>query len=155
LLKKAAEPRLAELNIDLNKSRDDIERNLSRFVPKNRHNELKSALASLKFNAAAANDDNVMVKLAFDMPAKNTSVPSVAAFTDKEQEQSQAVWQEWQAFVTKIIAQASKDSDSAELRGTLADILSESKKAFQAGLKAQNTGNDDPIRLFLPIHGSG
>jgi len=149
LLRQAAEPKLANINIDLNKSRSDIERTLTRFVPDTYAQDLKTTLTSLKFSAADANDNGINVKLAFDAPAKITPLQPAAALTADEQQQFQALWQEWHTFLSKTIEQATKDAQSAELRDTLTEILLESRNAFQAGLKAHDANGTDPIRVFF------
>ncbi len=149
LLKQVVEPRLSEINIDLNKSRADIERTLIQYVPETSVNDLKATIASLKFGSAEANDKNVSIKLAFDAPAKAAAPKPVAALTAAEQQQWQALWQEWNGFLTKAIEQASEDTQSEELRDTLTQILLESRTAFQAGLNNHNASGIDPIRVFF------
>lgn len=149
LLRQVVEPQLSDVKIDLNKSRGDIERTLAQYVPKEYAADLKTSLASLKFSAAEANDSNVAVKLAFDAPAKIAAPKAAAALTAEEQQQSQALWQEWDAFLTKAIEQASGDTQSPEVRDTLTQILMESRTAFQAGLKAHDANGPDPVRVFF------
>jgi len=149
LIKKVAEPKLAALKLDLNKSRGDMERTLTGFLPKENASEIKQILSTLKFDHAEANDDGIKVKLAFDAPIKKVTAKPEAPFTEAEQKQWQATWQEWDAFLSKAINQASNDTKSPELRDTLTEILLESRNAFQAGLKAQNPENSDPVRVFF------
>ncbi|MDD5277775.1 MAG: hypothetical protein PHR16_17075, partial [Methylovulum sp.] len=149
LIKQVVEPKLSEINIDLNKSRGDIERTLIKYVPKSSADDLKTTLASLKFNSAEASDDHVSVKLAFDAAAKVSAPQSAAVLTAAEQQQSQYLWREWDGFLTKAIEQASQDTQSAELRDTLTQILLESRTAFQAGLNNPNANGTDPQRVFF------
>lgn len=149
LIKRAAEPKLAEVKIDLNKSRGDMERTLTGFLPKENSGEIKKILATLKFSGAEANDEGVNIKLAFDAPLKKVAPKPEAPFTEAEQKQWQANWQEWDGFLSKAINQAASETQSQELRDTLTEILLESRSAFQAGLKAQSPESADPVRVFF------
>lgn len=149
LIKRAAEPKLAEVKIDLNKSRGDMERTLTGFLPKENAGEIKKILATLKFSGAEANDEGVNIKLAFDAPLKKVAPKPEAPFTEAEQKQWQANWQEWDGFLSKAINQAASETQSQELRDTLTEILLESRSAFQAGLKAQSPESADPVRVFF------
>jgi hypothetical protein len=149
LIKRVAEPRLSELKIDLNKSRADIEKTMAEFLPKGNATEIKEALNTLKFSSVEANDNGIAIKLAFNAPAKVAAKKPAAALSAAEQQQWQATWQEWDAFLSKAIQQASDDAKSPELRDTLMEILLESRSAFQAGLKEHDANGDDPVRLFF------
>lgn len=149
LIKRAVEPKLAAVKVDLNESRGDMERTLTGFLPKENAGEIKKILETLKFNGAEANDEGIKVKLAFDAPLKKQSPKPEAPFTEAEQKQWQAIWQEWDAFLSKAINQAASETQSPELRDTLTEILLESRSAFQAGLKAQSPESSDPVRVFF------
>ncbi len=149
LIRKVAEPKLAQVKVDLNESRGDIERTLTGFLPKENAGEIKQILSTLKFGGAEANDDGIKVNLAFDAPLKKVAPKPEAPFTEAEQKQWQASWQEWDGFLSKAINQASSETQSPELRDTLTEILLESRSAFQAGLKAQSPESGDPVRVFF------
>jgi hypothetical protein len=149
LIRKVAEPKLAQVKIDLNESRGDMERTLTGFLPKENAGEIKKILSTLKFSGAEANDAGVNIKLAFDAPLKKTTPKPEAPFTEAEQKQWQANWQEWDGFLSKAINQAASETQSPEMRDTLTEILLESRSAFQAGLKAQSPESGDPVRVFF------
>lgn len=149
LIKRVAEPKLAAVKVDLNQSRDDMERTLIGYLPPENAAEAKKILATLKFSSADANDGGIKVKLAFDAPLKKASLKPEAPFTATEQKQWQATWQEWDAFLSKAINQAASETQSQELRDTLMEILLESRGAFQAGLKSQSPDGGDPVRMFF------
>ncbi len=104
---------------------------------------------TLKFSSADADDKGVAIKLAFNVPAKAADKKPEAPFSEAEQKQWQANWQEWDAFLSKAIQQASNDTQSPELRDTLTEILLESRSAFQAGLKDHDANGEDPVRVFF------
>jgi hypothetical protein len=148
LIRKVAEPKLAQVKVDLNESRGDIERTLTGFLPKENAGEIKQILSTLKFGGAQANDDGIKVNLAFDAPLKKVAPKPEAPFT-AEQKQWQATWQEWDGFLSKAIDQAANETQSPELRDTLTEILLESRSAFQAGLKSHSPESSDPVRVFF------
>ncbi len=149
LIKRVAEPRLSEVKIDLNKSRADIKKTAAEFLPKENTAEVKEAIDSLKFSSVDATDTGIAVKLAFNAPAKAAVKKPAAALSDTELQQWQASWQEWDAFLSKAIQQASDDAKSPELRDTLMEILLEARSAFQSGLREHDANGDDPVRLFF------
>lgn len=149
LINRFVEPKLSAVKIDLNESRADIEKTVTEFLPKENATEVKEMLNTLKFSSADANDNGVAIKLAFDAPAKVVAKKPAAPLSDAEQKQWQDNWQEWDAFFSKAIQQASDDTQSPELRDTLMEILLESRSAFQAGLKEHDASGDDPVRLFF------
>lgn len=149
LIRKVAEPKLAQVKVDLNESRGDIERTLTGFLPKENAGEIKQILSTLKFGGAEANDDGIKVNLAFDAPLKKVAPKPETPFTAAEQKQWQATWQEWDGFLSKTIDQAASETQSPELRDTLTEILLESRSAFQAGLKSQSPESGDPVRVFF------
>ncbi|MDD1630636.1 MAG: hypothetical protein LUP91_00345 [Methylococcaceae bacterium] len=149
LINRFVEPKLSAVKIDLNESRADIEKTVTEFLPKENATEVKEMLNTLKFSSADANDNGVAIKLAFDAPAKVAAKKPAAPLSDAEQKQWQDNWQEWDAFFSKAIQQASDDTQSPELRDTLMEILLDSRSAFQAGLKEHDASGDDPVRLFF------
>jgi len=149
LIKRYAEPKLAAVKVDLKESRPDIEHTLAKYLPKQHEAEVGKMLDTLRFASAEAKDDGVAIGFSFDAPAKLAATKPAAALTEAEQKQWQSAWQEWDAFFSKAIEQASGDTQSAELRDTLTEILLESRSAFQAGLKDHDANAADPVRVFF------
>jgi hypothetical protein len=145
------EPKLGGLKVDLKQSRGDIERNIAEYLPKENEAEIREMLNTLKFSGAAATNEGIAVKFAFDAPIKPASTKPAAPFTEAEQKQWQAAWRQWDDFLNKAIQQASDDTQSPELKDTLTEILLESRSTFQSGLKGHNRQNEDPVRAFF-IH---
>jgi hypothetical protein len=149
LIKRFAEPKLAAVKIDLNESRNNIGQTLAHFLPKDNAAEVEQILQSLKFNDINAGDKGIGIKLEFNAPAKRTVAKPAAAFSEAEQKQWQAAWQQWETFLKSAIEQAAKDTKSPELRETLTEILADSNTAFQAGLKEHDADDSDPVRVFF------
>jgi hypothetical protein len=149
LITRVAQPKLADVKLDLKKSRGDMEKTLTGFLPKENTADVKKILDTLNFSEAEANDDGIKVELAFDAAPKPAVPKPEAPFTAAEQKQWQAIWKEWDAFLTKAIDHAAKDSQSPELKDSLMETLLESRSAFQAAIKAEHPENGDPVRIFF------
>lgn len=149
LLTKVAAPKLASVKVDLNESRDDMERTLMSYLPPENEPEVKQILSTLRFNSAEANDSGIKIAVSFDAPIKKSAPKPEAPLTAAEQQQWQTVWKEWDGFFTKTINQATSETKSPELRNTLNAVLAESRSAFEAGLKSQGNNGTDPVRLFF------
>lgn len=149
LLTKVVQPKLADVKLDLNKSRPDIERALNDVVPKEHAPEVKKTVETLKFSQAEANDHGVKVELAFEAPAAKSAPKPSAPFTEAEQKQWQDVWREWDGFLSRTVEKASKDAKSEELRDALTETLLESRSAFKSAMTAQKPESADPVRAFF------
>ncbi len=149
LLTKVVQPKLAEVKLDLNKSRPDIEHTLSSVVPKEHVGDIKKTVQTLKFSRAEANDDGIKVELSFDAPAAKLTPQPEAPFTDAEQKQWQSVWKEWDGFLSQAVAKASKDAKTKQFRDALTETLLEARSAFKTAMTAQKPESADPVRLFF------
>jgi hypothetical protein len=150
LIKRFAEPKLGAVKIDLNESRGNIEQTLTHFLPKENAAEVKNIIDSLKFSDVKAGDNSIGINLDFNAPAKMVAAKQPApAFSEAEQKEWEAAWQQWDAFLSSAIKQASEDTQSQELRETLMEILMDSRAAFQAGLKDHDAEGADPVRVFF------
>jgi len=151
LIKHFAEPKLAEIKLDLNESRDDIADVLDQIVPEANKAQAKTMLNSLHFSSVEAGAQSINVKLVMNAP-KNLvhSKPKPApAFTEAEQAQWQEEWKHWDAFLASAVKQAQEDTESAELREALVQILADSRTSLQAGLQARDVDSVDPVRAFF------
>lgn len=149
ILRRYAEPQLASLKVDLNKSRGDIERKLAEYLPKENEAELHQVISTLKFTGAAAKEEGVSVQLGFDAPIKPLSSAPAGPLSAAEQQQWQEAWQAWDEFFSKAIQQASFDANSEQMRDSLTEILLEARSAFQSATKGQQPGGKDPVRVFF------
>ncbi|MDD2725537.1 MAG: hypothetical protein PHH59_16140 [Methylovulum sp.] len=149
LLKSVVEPKLAGLSIDLNRVHKDMERNVNLWLPKPEAAELSQMLNSLTFTSAAANDQGIAVQLGLDAPIQHAAQAPSAALNPNEQQQWQAIWQNWEGLLNKAIKGMGQDQQSQALQATLSNVLQASRTAFQAGLTGQDTGGKDPVRDFF------
>lgn len=148
LIKKAVEPKLDDLKLDLNASREDIERTLKDYLPRENSDEIKNILTTVRFGDVSAKTDAIGINLEFDAPVKKTLKQAETPLTPEEQQKWQTLWQEWDATLTKAISQASADTQSPQLRTTLTEILKEARAALKTGLQ-QNRSGEDPVRAFF------
>lgn len=151
LIKQFAEPKLAEIKLDLNESKDDIADVLDQIVPDANSAQAKAMLNSLRFNTIEAGEQGLNVKLVMNAPknlVRNKPKPA-PAFTEAEQAQWQEEWKHWDAFLTSAIQQAADDTESPELKEALMQILADFRTSLQAGLQAHDVNSVDPVRAFF------
>lgn len=151
LITRVVEPRLAAVKVDLNESRVDIQQTLAQFLPRENAAQFQEIVNTLRFNNVQAQDNGINVNLAFDAPAQMAASKQgpAPAFSEAEQQQWAATWQQWDEFLSSAIKKASDDTQSQEVRETLMQILLDSRAAFQAGLKGQSANGADPVRVFF------
>ena len=150
LLTKVVQPKLADVKLDLNKSRPDIEKTLGGIVPKAYAADMKQTVSTLKFSRAEANDNGIKLELAFDAPPVKAPPKPEAPFTAAEQQQWQALWKQWDGYLSTAVEKASKDTNNPDLRDALTETLLESRSAFQTAITAQKPASGDPVRtLFI------
>ncbi len=149
VLQSVASPKLAELKIDLQKSRGDIERSLLPYLPKKNRDDLGRLLNTLSFSRAEVDDTGVAMALSFEAPVMVKDKSVSPAFSESEQKQWQLAWHHWDQWLTQTIQQASVDSQSPGLQASLTEILHDSRQAFQTAIKEQGRNGDDPVRTFF------
>lgn len=149
LLQKVVAPKLADLKIDLNKSRDDIVKTLLPYVPVEDSEQLYDSVNSLRFNSVKADATSIMLNLGFSSNLKAPNIKPAEAFSDSELAQWQTIWQDWQASLDKAIAQAPLEGELAASRNTLRNVLQKAGTAFEQGLTAESSEGNDPVRAFI------
>jgi hypothetical protein len=149
LIKRFAEPKLADLKIDLNEARAATTKSLADFLPQNKVAEVQELLKSVKFEQVTAGDKAINVALAFNPPQQPTNNAPSAAFTDSELKQWQEIQLEWDSFLGKAIDQADIDKTSATFKDSLTEVLLDSHSAFQAALTSKANNDNDPVRAFF------
>jgi len=149
LLQKVVAPKLADLKIDLNKSRGDIVKTLLPYVPAEDSEQLHDSVNSLRFNSVKADATSILLNLGFTSNLKAPNTTPAAAFSDSELAQWQTLWQDWQASLDQAIAQAPLEGELAASRNTLRNVLQKAGAAFEQGLTANPSEGDDPVRMFI------
>ncbi|MGY6277494.1 hypothetical protein [Methylomonas sp. MgM2] len=149
LLQKVVAPRLAELKIDLNKSRDDIVKTLLPYVPAENTEQLHDSVDSLRFNSVKADAQAILLNLGFTADLKKPNNKIAEPFSSSELDRWHTIWQSWQTSLDKAINQATLDGELAQSRNTLHGVLEKAGIAFEKGLTGEYDENDDPVRAFI------
>ena len=149
LLQQVVAPKLADLKIDLNKSRDDIIKTLLPFVPAEDSEQLYDSVESLRFNSVKADAKSILLNLGFKTKIKPANTNPVATLSADELEQWQTIWQDWQSYLDKGIDQLPLANDRAVNRANLHSVLQKAGTAFEQGLTANYDTNNDPVRQFI------
>ncbi len=150
LIKKAAEPKLASLKIDLNQSRPDITKTLLPYIAAEDSEELHDTINSLRFNQAKADDKGLLINVGYTAKNQNSGeVKTAKALNDAELKQWQSLWQGWQASLEKAIDKAPITNDADTGRATLRDVLQKAGQAFEQGLTSESVVENDPVRKFF------
>lgn len=149
LLQKVVAPRLADLKIDLNKSRDDIVKTLLPYVPAEDTEQLYDSVNSLRFNSVKADARGVLLNLGFTANLKKPNHKIAQVFDPSELQQWQTIWQDWQTSLDQAIEQAPLAGELAQRRNTLHAVLEKAGIAFEKGLTTDYSENNDPVRTFI------
>ncbi len=149
LLQQVVAPKLADLKIDLNKSRGDIVKTLLPYVSAEDSEKLNDSVNSLRFNSVKADAKSILLNLGFTADIKTPNKKPAPALSETELQQWQTVWQNWQTSLDKAITQAPLEGDLAASRDTLRGILQKAGKAFEQGLTIDSADDDDPVRAFI------
>jgi len=149
LLQKVVAPRLADLKIDLNKSRDDIIKTLLPYVPAENTEQLYDSVNSLRFNSVKADTQNILLNLGFTANLKLANKQIAEPFSNSELAQWHSVWQNWQTSLDKAITLAPLTGELANSRNTLHTFLEKAGAAFEQGLTAEYPEGNDPVRAFV------
>lgn len=149
LLQKVVAPRLADLKIDLNKSRGDIVKTLLPYVSEADSEQLYDSVNSLRFASVKADASSILLNLAFTSNLKKPSNKIAETFSPDELQQWQTIWKNWQASLDKAIAQTPLDGELAQSRNILHSMLEKAGIAFEKGLTEDYSQDDDPVRAFI------
>lgn len=149
LLQKVVAPRLADLKIDLNKSRGDIVKTLLPYVSSADSEQLYDAVNSLRFASVKADDHGILLNLAFTSNLKKPSNQLADRFTPDELQQWRTLWKNWQTSLDQAIAQIPLDGELVQSRNTLHNMLEKAGIAFEKGLTEDYSQDDDPVRTFI------
>ncbi|WP_020484769.1 hypothetical protein [Methylomonas sp. MK1] len=150
LIKKAAEPKLAALKIDLNQSRPDITKTLLPFIAAEDSEELHDTINSLRFNQVKADEKGILINVGYSATNQNTGgLKAAPVLNEAELKQWRSLWQSWQASLEKNIEKAPIATNADAGRASLRDVLQKAGVAFEQGLTAEYVAENDPVRKFF------
>lgn len=150
LIKKAAEPKLAALKIDLNQSRPDITKTLLPFIAAENSEELHDTINSLRFNQVKADEKGIVINVGYTATHQaDGGLKAAPILTETELKQWQTLWQGWQSSLEQSIDKAPINNNADASRATLREVLQKAGVAFEQGLTAEYVAENDPVRKFF------
>lgn len=150
LINKAVQPKLAELKIDLNQSRQDISKTLLPFMNADDTENLHDTLNSLRFKKVEAGENALQLDIGFaGLKKKKADKQAVAVFNADELQQWRQLWNGWEQSLEAGLNKPPLGSQSEADKNALREILKEAGMAYEQGLTAQDIGDHDPVRGFF------
>lgn len=151
IIQQAVSPKLADMRLDLQQNRPDIENSLQRFVDADRAKAVQQIINSLHFTQVTAGDTAVDVSLAFTLPkAEKLKIKSEPVFTAEELQQWQSLWLGLDMRLQESLQQPPLLENSDEVKGLLRDRMQEAGEAFSLGLSQQSSDlQSDPVHVYL------
>ena len=124
--KKYVHPRLAALKVDLNPALQEVQSLLPLMLSRTDIGAAQRTIESAQLTGLQTTESGIVITLQFNIPEMSGQpTPSVAepALTAEEALRWEAAWQRWDAFLTFVIKQVVKDTDSKDLHQALLDVL--------------------------------
>ena len=151
LIHKAVGPKLAELKLDLNQSRPDIEHSLQRFVDADRAANLQKLVDSLRFQKVSASDKALDVGLVFSLPKPEKNKPEIQpVLSSEELKQWQSLWLGLDMRLQESLQQPPLQQKSEKLKDLLREMMEEAGEAFEQGLSEDASDKQhDPVHMFF------
>lgn len=150
VIKKAAEPKLASLKIDLNRARPDITKALLPFISAENSEEWHDTVNSLRFNQAKATDKGIAINVGYTASDKKPAgLKPSPVLTEAELVKWRAIWQNWQTSVEQAIERTTLAAADESAKATMRDVLDKAGQAFEQGLSAEYVAENDPVRKFF------
>lgn len=150
LINKVVQPKLAELKIDLNQSRNDIIKTLLPFIDANDTEKLQDTVNSLRFKQVQANEKGLQITVGFTgLKQKKSDIKPVAVFNADELQQWQAVWKGWESSLEAALNKPPLAKQAESDKETLREVMQEAGVAFEKGLTEPDAGDNDAVRAFF------
>lgn len=150
LLNKAVQPKLADLKIDLNQSRNDITKVLLPFIDADDSERLHDTVSSLRFTKTEAGEKALLIDIGFaGLKQQNANKQQIAALSSEELHQWQTVWSTWSQNLENQLNRPPLENQSDADKATLRQVLQAAGTAFEHGLTGPIDQNSDPVRLFF------
>jgi len=146
VIRKAVQPKLSELKIDLNQQRGQIFNTLKPYIQADDTEKLHEVINSLRFKQVEATEQALRLNLGFTgLKQKKLSAMSAApVFNETELQKWRMVWQHWQTNLQSRLHQPDVSADDAN---ELQSFLEDADAAFTQAL-TEDTGND-AVRNFF------
>lgn len=145
--------RLAVLKVDLHAPLQEIQALIPLMLAPNGVGAAQRSLESVKFSSLEVADLGIVLTLQLSIPGRVSqpvTLPAEPALTSEEALRWEAAWQRWDAFFTFVIKQVAEDTEQAELRQVLFEVLLDGRYDLIEALTIWKEGVADPVRgLFL------
>ena len=156
-VKQHVHSRLGALKIDLAAPLQEIQALIPLMLTPSEGTATHRVLSSAMFTGFEIVDTGINLALQLDIPDQATPAAAVSpvsspepALTSEEALRWEVAWRNWDAFLTFIIKQAAEDTEQAELRQALFEVLVDGRYDLTDALINWQGGTADPVReLFL------
>jgi hypothetical protein len=148
LIKQVAEPKLADLKLDLNQQHAAIVKTLAPYVAAENSERLNDTVNSLRFTEVSADDKALHVEIGIDPGANPDTVAQQPPLSADELQQWRSYWKDWSGGLQKSLQNTAANPALAKHKATLQKLLDQAGRAFEQGLSADNT-DKDPVRQFF------
>ena len=151
LIHKAVAPKLAELKLDLNQSRPDIEQSLKRFIAADQADSLQQVINSLRFQKVNVGDKSLDVTLTFNLPKPGKHQPEQqTVLSSDELQQWQALWLGLDMRLQESLQHPPLQQKSEQIKNLLREMMEEAGEAFEQGLTEDASDKQhDPVHVFF------
>ena len=150
---KYVHPRLAALKVNLNPALQEVQSLVPLMLSRTGVDAAQRTIESAQLTGLQTTESGIVITLQFNIPEMSGQpTPSVAepALTAEEARRWEEAWQRWDAFLTFVIKQVAKDTDSKDLHQALLDVLLDGRYELTEALMDWKEGSPDPVRrLFL------
>ncbi|MDV6345838.1 hypothetical protein [Nitrosomonas sp. Is37] len=145
--------RLTAFKVDLAIPLQEIQALVPMMLATNGSDAAQRTLESARFSGLEVAEAGIILNLQLNLPEmieQPVILPPEPALTSEEALRWEAAWQRWDAFFTFVIKQMAKDTEQADLRQALFEVLLDGRYDLTEALINWKEGTPDPVRgLFL------
>jgi hypothetical protein len=148
-------PQLETIRVDLHKPITELKVFAPALFPGGERTRIQHLMDSISLSDVAISADAITVRVRLDVPPEPAPPPSLqpaepeAPLTEQELARWDSAWQSWDAFLTFLVKQSSREGDDA-LRAQLRDVLLAARYDIVDILQSSEARETDPVRpLFL------
>jgi len=148
--KNYVHPRFSRLRLDLTPLMTEL-RELLRLVFTHEAPGIDRLLGSVAINHAVITDNRIQLFIRMELqepalvPVQTPAVETEPTFTPEEIAHWEGLWQNWDAFLTRIIKQAGTDTGNAQLHASLFAVLLNARQDLLTVLEPPYQGAPDPV----------
>lgn len=145
--------RLATFKVDLAAPLQEIQAFVPLMLAASGADAAQRTLESARFSHLEVAEAGIILILQLNIPEmvkQPVILPPEPALTLEEAQRWEAAWQSWDSFLAFVIKQVAEDTEQADLRRALLEVLLDSRYDLTEALINWKEGAPDPVRgLFL------